>query len=214
MASEPSSSSSAGSFDDDRLPLHTIGHATRHTLPPRTLLGQRVVYSAAAAVAAVAAAAAGCVPSFPPSPVPLSHSVSSLFARMWPHRQSYLFLPPFFPRPRCHLPPFPFPSFIPNPAALSRSIPFPPPPARSRSRSFIWKLHLHFLMKSKLQWRALRAFLFLSSFTSSPLLLPSFPHSFFRFVLAVSQTDSAREIGRQGEAERDKRELYTANAVC
>lgn len=37
MASEPSSSSSsAGSFDDDRLPLHTIGHATRHTLPPRT----------------------------------------------------------------------------------------------------------------------------------------------------------------------------------
>lgn len=169
MASEPSSSSSAGSFDDDRLPLHTIGHATRHTLPPRTLLG-RVVYSAAAAVAAAAAAASRSSPSRALRFFSVRADVAS--STVVPFLAS--FLSSYTPPPSA---PFPFLHSFLIPLALSAL------PLRLvlRSRSFIWKLHLHFLMKSKLQWRALRAFLpsrLLISSPSSFSFLPSFLPSF------------------------------------
>lgn len=195
MASEPSSSSSAGSFDDDRLPLHTIGHATRHTLPPRTLLG-RVVYSAAAAVAAAVAAAAVAAASRPP----LSRSVSSLFARMWPHRQSYLFLPSFFSRVTPPPSALPVSSFILTPLA---------PPSRG-SFSFPF-LHLEapspFFNEIEIAMESVARISFLSSFTSPS---SSFLLSFSRFVLAVSRNGAG---DWRWDAERDK-ESSTANAVC
>lgn len=198
MASEPSSSSSAGSFDDDRLPLHTIGHATRHTLPPRTLLG-RVVYSAAAADAPAAAAVAAA----PPPPVLRFFSVRADVASstVVPFLASFLFLVH-----RRHLPPFPFlHSFLtPLPSPFSS-------PSPSGSFSFPF-LHLEapspFFNEIEIAMESAARVSSLSSFASLLLPLPFFLH--FVFLPLCSRCFADRR-GRL--AERDKGSS-TANAVC